>query len=114
MCPGFVLEQHVPRPTIDPKIEEKFIRLRDQWLAESWVLSSPTEMALLPSYQAIIGMGPEAIPLLLRELERSVNYWFWALYSITQVDTTDPNDRGDWIAIADAWLAWGKSLGLKW
>lgn len=99
------------RPKIDPEVESKFTALRDRWLSESAFLSSTTEMVLLPSYQAIIGMGPAVVPLLLRELERSVDYWFWALHAITQADPADPKDSGDWKAIAAAWLAWGKSQG---
>jgi len=38
------------------------------------------------AYQRIIGMGDQAIPLLLRELQREVDLWFWALEAITGED----------------------------
>jgi hypothetical protein len=34
-------------------------------------------------YQEIIGMGERAVPLLLAELKREPDDWFWALHAIT-------------------------------
>lgn len=44
------------------------------------------EMAMHPAYQRIIGLGPEVAPLLLRELERQPDHWFWALKALTGAD----------------------------
>lgn len=95
-------------PTVSETLEKKFIRLRDQWKAETAHVSSTTRLVLHPAYQAIIGMGPDVVPLLLRELERRVDNWFWALHAITQADPADPGSQGDGEKIAKAWLAWGK------
>jgi hypothetical protein len=64
-----------------------------------------------PAYQQIIGIGPAAVPLLLRELERDVDHWFWALKAITGVDPVPPASRGKVREMAAAWLRWGRDQG---
>ena len=61
-----------------------------------------------PAYQKIIGMGQEAIPLILQDLKATKAQWFWALRSIAGESPIRPQDRGDIDAMTDAWLAWGK------
>lgn len=68
-------------------------------------------MAMHPAYQQIIGMGPVAIPLLLRELQKSPDHWFWALKAITDVDPVPASERGRQKQMAAAWLRWGKEHG---
>ncbi len=63
-------------------------------------------MAMHPAYQRIIGMGPEVVPLLLRELERTRDHWLWALHAITGEDPAKPQDGFE--AAVDAWLDWGR------
>ena len=62
-----------------------------------------------PAYQRIIGMGSDAVPLILRELQKRRGHWFWALHFITGEDPTRAGDDVD--QARDAWLAWGKSHG---
>lgn len=101
-------------PTVSKATEEKFIRLRDQWKAETAHVSSTTRLVLHPAYQAIIGMGPDVVPLLLRELERRVDNWFWALHAVTQADPAPTDSQGDGQKMAKAWLVWGKEQGYEW
>jgi hypothetical protein len=103
---------HSSVATVD--VAPQFQRFAEQWQAESQFMSSMTEMVMLPSYQRIIGLGREAIPLLLRELERKPDYWFWALQAITGQDPVSPADRGDLQKMSAAWLAWGKQEGYRW
>jgi hypothetical protein len=70
-------------------------------------------MAMCPSYQRIIGMGPTVTPLLLRELERDPDYWFWALKAITGTDPVPAASRGKVREMARYWLDWGKGRGYK-
>ncbi len=90
--------------------EEKFARLAEQWRAETGMLSSLNEMAMHPAYQQIIGMGETAVPLLLRELARTPDHWFWALRAITGADPVPAADRGKLPRMAEAWLKWGKTI----
>jgi hypothetical protein len=95
--------------TVD--IEPQFKRLAAQWQTESEFMSSMTDMVMLPSYQRIIGLGREAVPLLLRELERQPDYWFWALQAVTGHDPVNAADRGDLRKMSAAWLVWAKREG---
>jgi hypothetical protein len=92
----------------------RFNRLRDKWKSERGPESSTTRLVMHPTYQMIIGMGPQIIPLLLRELEQQVDAWFWALQAITEEDPVPQEHRGNWKEMAKAWLAWGKTHGYKW
>jgi len=65
-----------------------------------------------PSYQAIIGMGEIAVPLILGSLSRRIEHWFWALEAITQDNPVPRRSRGDIEAMARAWLIWGHERGL--
>ncbi|MBI2985266.1 MAG: hypothetical protein HYY45_00720 [Deltaproteobacteria bacterium] len=90
---------------------QKFRGLVDTWRNETQASSSVTEMAMHPAYQQIIGMGPAAIPLILRELENKPDHWFWALKAITGIDPVKPSERGKIRKMVEAWLRWGKEEG---
>jgi len=91
--------------------EEKFRLLADAWKAESAFLSSITDMAMLESYQKIIALGPPVIPLLLRELEREPDQWFWALKILTGEDPVPVESRGDIEEMTKHWIKWGRAQG---
>jgi hypothetical protein len=69
-------------------------------------------MALLRSYQKIIGMGLEAVPLILEELGREPSQWFWALEAITDENPVPPEAAGKVRLMAKAWIQWGREHGL--
>jgi len=100
-----------PRAREVPPHEIVFSHLLLRWRASTALMSSLTDMLLHPDYQAIIGLGPVAIPLLLREFAREPDHFAWALASITREDPTDPSMAGDVEAQARAWLAWGRERG---
>jgi hypothetical protein len=93
-----------------PDAEERFRDLVRQWKEEA-LTSSVSEMATHPAYQQIIGMGKEVLPLLLEELRREPDHWFWALKSITGEDPVPPADRGKLQAMTQAWLDWAEGHG---
>src|SRR6266700_1300154 len=64
---------------VPPRAEQKFIRVRDAWKTQRGHEPSTMKAVMLPAYQQIIGMGPVAVPLLLRELKANIDNWFWAL-----------------------------------
>ncbi|MCP4251408.1 MAG: hypothetical protein GY778_30600 [bacterium] len=90
---------------------EQIDRLAAEWKAATMFVSSTTQMCTHPAYQRIIGMGPEAIPLLLERLDQKPDHWFWALHAITGVNPTGPADAGDIERMSDAWLRWGREHG---
>jgi hypothetical protein len=75
-------------------------------------MSNVVQMALLDSYQKIIGMGWDAVPLLLEELGQEPNQWFWALEAITEENPVPPEAAGNVRRMADAWIDWGRRNGL--
>lgn len=93
-------------------IRDRFLRLNSEWKAQSRYLSNTAQMALLKPYQRIIGMGTPVVPLLLEELAREPDQWFWALESITGEDPVPPEAAGNVRAMAAAWIQWGRQHGL--
>ena len=100
--------------SIDIAVEKQFQHLAAEWKAERGSTSSITHLAMHPAYQRIIGLGPAAVPLLLRELDHAPDHWFWALKAITGADPVPDGDRGRIRAMADAWLEWGRENGYRW
>lgn len=92
-------------------LEKKFDVLVSTWSYNTAVSSSVREMVLDPSYQEIIGMGELAIPLILRELQKKPDHWFWALRSITGIDPVKEEDKGDVRKMTAIWLRWGQDNG---
>ncbi len=96
-------------PSAPPEqLAELFRQLVERWREETRYLSSSTEIAMRPAYQRIIGMGPAVIPLILAELARQPDHWFWALHALTGADPVSPGDRGKLPAMTEAWLRWGR------
>ncbi|HLY25172.1 MAG TPA: hypothetical protein VKQ72_02460 [Aggregatilineales bacterium] len=96
-------------PAVD--VEAKFHRLADAWREETAHLSSMTEIILNPNYQRIIGMGPQVLPILLRELRDNPDHWFWALEAITGTNPTNPEDAGNLQKMRQSWLNFARKAG---
>ena len=96
----------------DSETEREFYKLAKVWRKDVAFTSFVEKMAMHPAYQRIIGMGPVVVPLILRDLEKEPDHWFWALHSITGADPVDPKDAGDIDKMAQAWVKWGRELGL--
>lgn len=90
-------------------VEATFQALAQAWKLERGPSSSTTERSMCPSYQRIIGLGPAVVPLLLRELDRAPDHWFWALKSITGADPVPDTSRGKIREMAQCWLDWGRA-----
>ena len=67
-------------------IHERFRELRNDWKSKTRHLSNTAQISLVFSYQKIIGMGPAVVPLILSELEKEPDLWFWALEAITDAN----------------------------
>ncbi len=92
----------------------RFYQLLKEWQDSRGPTSSVTQLAMHPAYQQIIGIGPDALPFILRELERTPDHWFWALNAITGLDPVRVEDRGRLRKMAAAWIRWAKDEGYKW
>ncbi len=113
----FVAVMSLPADYAVDARSEKFLefqRLAMEWKTERGARSSITESAMLPSYQSIIGMGPGAIEPIISELKANPgdpDQWFWALRFVAKADPVDPNDRGDYAKMAQAWIKWAEDNG---
>lgn len=88
-------------------IEGTFRHLAAWWKRDTEFQSSPSRIALHPGYQRIIGMGREALPLILRDLEATHAPWFWALQAISGDDPVRMGDHGYIDRMTRAWMRWG-------
>jgi hypothetical protein len=56
-------------------------------------------------------MGKGVVPFIISELRadgEEPDHWFWALRILTDVDPVRPEDRGDIVKMANAWLEWAE------
>jgi hypothetical protein len=88
--------------------EVEFRKCVSRWKHDTLHFSMIRDRAMHPAYQRIIGMGDKALPLIMRELVRELDDWFWALEAITGCDPVPATDRGDMIAMRSAWLEYGR------
>jgi hypothetical protein len=93
-------------------LEMKFQALAQEWKRESRFASTANQMFLLPSYQKIIGLGPDAIPVILRDLQKESNHWYWALAALSGENPVESQDAGNVRAMRQAWVEWGRQRGL--
>jgi hypothetical protein len=96
---------------LEAGIRERFQRLATEWKEQSRYLSNTAQMAMLRPYQRIIGMGLLVVPLILEELQREPDQWFWALEAITEQNPVPREAAGRVCLMAQAWIEWGKQQG---
>lgn len=96
---------------IDPKVRRQFTQHAKRWRRDMATSSSITAIALHPSYQTILGMGDAALPMIFKELSKSLDHWFWALHYITKDNPVPKEEEGDLDAMRARWLDWGRTHG---
>lgn len=96
----------------ETSVRDRFRQLASEWKDQSRYLSNVTQMALLKSYQKIIGLGPAAVPAILEELQHTPDLWFWALEAITNENPVPAEASGRIPLMTSAWLEWGQQRGL--
>ena len=95
------------RPIED--IEQRFRRLEAQWNADTWMLSDPAKIMGHPAMRAIIAMGGEVVPIILRKMQADTSLLAWGLPEITG---ENPPFEGNNDKMVEAWLQWGREKGL--
>ena len=101
-----VVSSRVPSAILSRLTFEDLVR---EWKRDTRFVSSLAKIVMHPAYQAIIGMGKDALPLVLDDLRRTQAHWLWALHAITQEDPAP--DGADFETAVAAWLAWGRERG---
>jgi hypothetical protein len=92
-------------------VEAKFYRLALEWKSRTSHFSTVSKRSMHEAYQRIIGIGPEAIPLILRELKNNPDDWFWALNAITEENPIPEESEGKINEMTKSWLQWGRDNG---
>lgn len=93
-------------------IDAVFAELSESWRRASRRWSSVQKMANHPAYQQIIGMGADAVPLILGELlRRGPDHWFWALAAISRENPVPESFAGKLDKMTEAWIEWGRTKG---
>lgn len=101
----------IARETTDtrPSLAERFEELRDTWQEETAFFSTAMSRYMHPAYQQIIGMGSEALPLILRALRDTPDDWYWALAAISGQDAAEGAETPS--EARERWLEWGQDQG---
>src|ERR1700693_5276062 len=86
--------------------EQRFLELVATWKRERGPHSASSRLAEHPAYQQIISMGPDVVPLLLRELEREPDHWFRALHALTGANPVPETSCGKIQEMTAAWFSW--------
>ena len=97
---------------VQADLQDRFGQLKDQWKAESRYLSNTAQISMLWPYQQIIGMGPAVVPLILAELQREPDHWFWALEAITGENPAQPETQGNVEGMSQSWIDWARQKGI--
>ena len=98
-------------------VESRFRRLAAQWEADTLVLSDRGKIMGHPAMRAIIAMGEEVVPIILRDLQAEPSLMVWALPEITGQNLAPPKIEGGFVkwniaAQTETWLQWGRAKGL--
>ncbi len=108
---GLGYGQYADEVEIDPADRLRFTELADRWEIETVFLSSSEQASMHPAYREIIGMGKQAVPLILERMQAQRGHWFIALRTITGANPVKPADRGKVAVMQASWLEWGKANG---
>lgn len=92
-------------------VAKRFNTLAERWREDTQFHSSITALFMHPAYQEIIGLGPDALPLILEDLAATRSDWFWALRAISGENPVPAAERGQIGKMVERWLEWGHAHG---
>ncbi len=102
------------KPVVDDtdpdEVRHEFEELAAIWRRETKGSPFLTTRVTHWAYQRTIGLGPRVLPLILRELAREPDHWYWALNAISGEDPAEGVE--DFDEAAARWLEWGRAAGL--
>lgn len=103
---GWVLINTRPNEISD--LEKQFNKLASDWKKQTAIYSNTLHIIRNDNYLDIIGMGKDALPLILRDLEKAPGHWFVALKAIAKDNPVPKNAYGNIDQMRFYWLQWGK------
>lgn len=92
--------------TISDHSERDIHKAIDNWHEEVMYSSSIDYMQSVKSFDAIVNVGANAIPMIIEDLQERPSFLFLALHAITGVDPIFNEIRGNVGAMVGAWLKW--------
>lgn len=93
-------------------LEIKFLMLAQKWYEETRFFSFAQDREKNESYQAILAMGKEILPFILKEMQNKGVLWFSALRAISGENPMKPEHKGNTEKIKQDWIAWGQKKGI--
>jgi hypothetical protein len=97
----------------DEDVRKRFEFLAAQWYEGTRFESNYARILSHRAFRGIIGLGPQAVPLILKELEKGqAGAWFQALEDITGENPVAPGHEADSALMIADWLTWGRSNGI--
>jgi hypothetical protein len=103
-------DRSAPLRMSDADVRRLFQELAAEWRARTGLDSNIQRKVLDRAYQRIIGLGPQVVPYILDDLVRSPDHWFWALTALVGRDMAA--GQVSVRAAAEAWLSWGRDVGI--
>lgn len=88
----------------------KFKRLAAEWRRDTRFVSAVRRKVAHPAYLKIIGMGKDALPFILKDLDDRPADWIPALISITDENPAKADNTFE--QAVKAWLKWGRDHDL--
>lgn len=85
---------------------DRFRRLYSVWLDDTAHMSSVREMMAQESFEQMVAMGPDVLPLVLRELKAKPTFLFLVAQRITGHNPVTPDCVGDVQKIVTCWVNW--------
>jgi hypothetical protein len=78
------------------------------WRHDTRFSSDLEEIVDHPAYRTVIALGNEVVPLIIEDLKKKPDHWFYALIDITGENPITPDIRGDVEKMSQAWIDWAK------
>lgn len=83
-----------------------FLRLLRTWRHKTLTESSTDKILLHDEFRQIVELGEKVIPLIVDEIRIHPDHLMAALLLITDEDPVPEAARGDFLEMANAWIAW--------
>jgi hypothetical protein len=87
-------------------LERTFNSFAQKWKRETEAYSLTYRRYAHPSYQAILALGMDVVPLILRELQQRPDRWFEALKAFNHNKDEAPNAK-TFDETVSCWIKWG-------
>ncbi len=92
--------------------EKQFNEYAKKWKTETGGHSVTVHKVYNINYLQIIGMGKNALPFILKDLQKGPEHWFTALQVITKDNPVPREDMGNFGKMAKAWVTWGREKNI--